>query len=179
MKFLDFKVRPESESDQSEIERLTAKVFGPGIHVRAVQPLREGVSHEVSLSFVAEHQSQIIGSVRLTKIMWGKNETLMLGPLAVLQRYSGHSAGKALMRAAVSKASDTCLDHQCKVIILVGNPSYYELFGFKKIIPGKITLPRPTDPERILAYELREGALSEMSGPATRCLYSQSKFLNL
>jgi predicted N-acetyltransferase YhbS len=51
------------------------------------------------------------------------------------------------------------------VVVLVGDEPYYGPFGFKRIPPGQLVMPRPVDPNRLLAAELREGALAELSGP--------------
>ncbi|MGI9402076.1 MAG: GNAT family N-acetyltransferase, partial [Rhizobiaceae bacterium] len=57
-----------------------------------------------------------------------------------------------------------------KLIILVGDLPYYARFGFKIVEPGKITLPGPVDPARLLAAELAPGALDEISGRAHNSL---------
>ena len=50
-------------------------------------------------------------------------------------------------------------------MILVGDEPYYGKCGFKRIPPGRVTMPGPVDPERLLVAELRDGAFDGVSGP--------------
>lgn len=169
---VDFAVRGETPEDADILEALTQTVFGPGMRARAAYVLREGVEHEMDLSFVAERSGQVVGTVRLTKVNWGGgggDVVLMLGPLAVLPDLKGKGIGKALMQAAVEAARTKCASGDGQpAIFLVGDLSYYGAFGFQRISPDKVSLPRPADPMRILACELKEGALANLSGPITR-----------
>ena len=49
-------------------------------------------------------------------------------------------------------------------MILVGDEPYYGKCGFKKIPPGRVTMPGPVDPDRLLVAELAEGASEGLSG---------------
>ena len=167
---VDFAVRGETPEDAYSLETLTQTVFGPGMRARAAYVLREGVDHELDLSFVAERGGQVVGTVRLTKVNWGGTVVLMLGPLAVLPQLKGKGIGKALMQAAVEAARAKCANGEGQpAIFLVGDLSYYGVFGFQRIAPDRVSLPRPADPMRVLACPLEEGALAELSGPITRC----------
>ena len=160
----DYTVRPESISDAAKIESLTETVFGPGMRARAAYFLREGVDHTMALSFVVESRDAVVGTVRLTPVVWGKTVVLMLGPLAVLQSLKGKGIGKLLMHTAVDAANVRAKGEGEPLIILVGDLDYYAPFGFQQISPTKITLPRPADPSRVLACELVPGALVSMQG---------------
>lgn len=166
MTSLNITVRPEEAADTTAIDQVVSTVFGPGMRARAAYALRENVPHERSLSFVAEHDRDIVGSVRLTKFMWGEDVALMLGPLAVLKEHSGVGVGKALMAQSIETAKKRLSDHGCEVVMLVGDLPYYKPFGFKRIAQGKIELPRPADPYRVLACELVADCLPGMSGKA-------------
>lgn len=163
-----FSIRLEKAADTSSIKILTTTVFGPAMLTRAAYALREGVSHEMYLSFVAELEGKIIGSVRLTKILWGKNPALMLGPLGVLPNYKSQGVGKALMFAAIEAAKQDVKKGGAPILMLVGDLKYYAPFGFINIPPGQIVLPRPADPNRILACELTPKSLEDYHGAATR-----------
>jgi predicted N-acetyltransferase YhbS len=41
---------------------------------------------------------------------------------------------------------------------------YYGRFGFQPVPPGRISLPGPVDPARLLAVELVSGALAGVNG---------------
>ncbi|MEP4290357.1 MAG: N-acetyltransferase, partial [Rhizobiaceae bacterium] len=155
MSITDLIVRSETPEDADCLEILTETVFGPGMRARAAYFLREGVAHEMDLSFVAQCGERVIGTVRLTKVCWGSDTVLMLGPLAVLPELKGQGIGKSLMRKAVEaaglKSGGGVVGHGeggAPLIMLVGDLDYYKNFGFVRIPPAKISLPRPADPTR-------------------------------
>ena len=49
----------------------------------------------------------------------------------------------------------------------MGDMPYYGQFGFAPVGPGQITLPGPVDPARLLAAELKPGALEGAAGQIT------------
>ena len=171
MKTIDFTIRGELPEDDACIDSLTEEVFGPGMRARAAYFLREGVDHIAQLSFVAIRQDEIVGTVRLTPVCWGGDVVLMLGPLAVRQQLKGRGVGKLLMKSAVQTAREHLPGaNGHKAILLVGDLDYYRPFGFVRVDPASILLPRPADPLRVLACELEEGCLDKLSGPVTRHL---------
>ena len=146
------------------VEKLAEKAFGPGRFARSAFRLREGVPHEQELSFVACKDGELAGCVRLTKIMVGEDEALLLGPLVVSPEYKNTGIGRKLMQTSVDAARKQ--GHAC--IILVGDLSYYERFGFTQVKPGKIQLPGPVDPARLLICNLKDGAAERFSGVARK-----------
>ena len=92
----------------------------------------------------------------MTPIHVGENAErgLLLGPLVVDPEYKGKGHGKALMRLAVEEARKA----GCPFIILVGDQPYYWPFGFRPLPPGKVQMPGPVDPARLLVAELKPGA---------------------
>ncbi|MEM9734460.1 MAG: N-acetyltransferase [Pseudomonadota bacterium] len=167
MSIHDFSIRLERASDAAAIAQITATVFGPGMLTRAAYALREDVEHDGRLSFVATAKGDEtpVASVRLTTVRWGDKEALMLGPLCVLPEVKNQGLGKALMQQAVLEAQRLTEIGECPpLIMLVGDLPYYAPFGFKTIVPGKITLPRPADPARTLACELLPNVLETYSG---------------
>lgn len=152
----------EKPEDFELVEKLAEDAFGPGRFTRTAFRLREGVPHEPDLSFVTWSDGKPIASVKLTKIWIGDQEALLLGPLVVLPEYKSKGYGAELMKTAVSAARSK--GHSC--ILLVGDLPYYERFGFKVVKPGKITMPGPVDPHRLLVCMLQENE-QELSGSVT------------
>ena len=65
------------------------------------------------------------------------------------------------MEAGIARAREEAFD----LVLLVGDMPYYGRFGFVPVTPpGKIVLPGPVDPARLLALELQPGALAPASG---------------
>ena len=154
--------RPELPTDDAAIEALQRRAFGPGAYARAAFRVREQAPHDRALSFLTELNGALIGSVRMTPIAIGDALGLLLGPLVVDPPHKGLGYGKALMRRAVAEAA--AADAGWPFIILVGDKPYYEPFGFKLLPPGCVVMPGPVDPARLLAAELRPGALAELAG---------------
>ena len=50
-------------------------------------------------------------------------------------------------------------------MVLVGDEPYYARSGFKAAAKGRIEMPGPADPARILVAELVPGAFDGVSGP--------------
>jgi predicted N-acetyltransferase YhbS len=48
-------------------------------------------------------------------------------------------------------------------VLLVGDAPYYGRFGFRKL-PG-VVMPPPTNPDRVLGFELVPGAWAGVTGP--------------
>lgn len=164
-----FTIRPETKADSALVLNLAKLAFGPGMTARAAYALREDVAHCEEFSFVAIDSGELIGSVRMTPILWGEGEILMLGPLCVRPDREKRGIGRTLMKTAVDAAREKAGGQGGHdMIFLVGDLAYYEPFGFRRIPPGQISLPRPADPARVLGCELISGALLRYSGQARR-----------
>ena len=84
----------------------------------------------------------------------------MLGPLAVDASCRKLGIGAALMQRALAAAK--ARGHGA--VILRGDPDYYARFGFSATKTGDLALPGPFERERLLALELRDGALDGACG---------------
>lgn len=160
MSSADILYLPEQPAHDAEIDLINEEAFGPGRFTRAAYKIREGGPHERSLSFVALHKGEVIGSVRMTWIAAGKGRALLLGPLAVRPAFKNIGIGRKLVHIAVDAAREA----GAGAVVLVGDAPYYGPLGFQKIPYGQIVMPRPVDPERLLAAELQEGAVAELGG---------------
>ena len=160
MSVADVVYMPEEPAHDPEIELINEEAFGPGRFARAAYKIREGGAHDRALSFVALRDGAVIASVRMTPIAAGEGRALLLGPLAVRPAHKGVGIGKRLVRIAVDAAAKA----GAGVVILVGDEPYYGPLGFKKVRYGQIYMPRPVDPERLLAHEIKPGVLDRMQG---------------
>ena len=156
-------IQPESPEDFYAVEKLAEIAFGPGRFTRSAFRLREGVSHEADLSFTLHRMGELIGSVKLTRILIGNDLALLLGPLVVAPEFKNKGVGSALMEKAVEAAK--LAGHA--VILLVGDFDYYKKFGFEQARHGQIKLPGPVDPDRILICSLKEGVSDKFKGLAS------------
>jgi predicted N-acetyltransferase YhbS len=154
-------ILPESEADAVAIERLHERTFGPGRYARTAYRLREQVAHRLGLSFTARVGTLLVGSVRLSPVRVGETKALLLGPLTVEPPFRERGVGQALIERALAAARAE--GH--RLVILVGDESYYGRSGFKRIPPGRVSMPGPVDPDRLLVAELHDGAFDGVTGP--------------
>lgn len=154
---------PELPAHDPEIDAINEEAFGPGRFTRAAYKIREGGPHERSLSFVATHDGSVIASVRMTRVAAGQGRALLLGPLAVRPAYKNIGIGRRLVAIAIEAARKA----SAPAVILVGDEPYYGPLGFTRIPRGQLQMPRPVDPNRLLAVELVPGAVALLVGEMT------------
>lgn len=163
---IDLAIRfsPQTAADAPAIEKLEERAFGPGRYARTAYRLREGVEADLSLSFVAHVGTLLVGANRMTPILVADAPALLLGPLTVEPAFRSQRLGEAL----VKKTLDAARDAGHGLVLLVGDLDYYSRLGFARVPRGKITMPGPVDPQRLLYCELREGAFEAANGRMRR-----------
>jgi predicted N-acetyltransferase YhbS len=157
---LSLAIRPENPGEADVIEKLHERAFGPGRFARTAFRLREGVPHEESLSFTALVGTLVVGSIRLTRIRIGAAEGLLLGPVTVEPAFMGRGIGMALVNRSVEAARA----QGRRLVLLVGDEPFYGRVGFRRVPPGRLVMPGPVDPARVLILELQPGAFEGVSG---------------
>ncbi|WP_342106880.1 N-acetyltransferase [Methylobacterium sp. SI9] len=160
MTALSLVIRPERPEDTPAIARLQARAFGPGRFARTAYRLREGAAERMDLGVTAFVGSLLVGSVRMGPVRAGVTPFVMLGPLAVDPSFEGRGIGGTLTRATIAAARQA----GDGLVILVGDAPYYSRFGFTPVPPGRLTLPGPVDPARLLWLELTDGFRDRVGG---------------
>ena len=160
MSDLSLLLEPETPDDAAEIEHLNARVFGPGRYARSAYRVREAADSDPALSFVARVGTLLVGANAMTPIDIGGEPALLLGPLIVEPVFRSRGIGEALVNRSLEAAKEA----GWKLVILVGDEPYYGRMGFKPVPPGRIALPGPVDPARLLYCELEAGALDGARG---------------
>lgn len=155
---------PLTAADEAQIEKLDERAFGPGRYARTAYRLREGVDADLSLSFVARVGTLLVGANRMTPILVGATPALLLGPLTVEPAFRSQGVGETLVKHSLDAAR--AAGHG--LVLLVGDEDYYARMGFAPVPRGKIVMPGPVDPDRLLYCELRPGALDAASGKMRR-----------
>jgi predicted N-acetyltransferase YhbS len=161
-----WRIRSEKADDAAEVEGLVIATFGAGRFAKTAYRLREGAEPVPYLSFVATSESDdaLLGSVRFWNIAIGGTPSLLLGPLAVSPELRGKGIGIALMQRGIDEAR--ARGHES--VILVGDEPYYAKVGFARLPPGRLKMPGPIDPARLLGLSLKAGALLSLSGDVRR-----------
>lgn len=158
-----FTIGTETPEMDAHIVGMTDRAFGPGRYVKTAERLREGATPLRDLSFVAQKNGRLAGSVRLWPIVV-KSETAsetiaFLGPIVVEPEFRSLGLGKQLIRRALDAAGQAGL----RAVVLVGDAAYFEALGFGR---ADLALPGPVDPRRVLIHYLQPGM--SLSGEVVR-----------
>lgn len=161
--------RPVAPDDMPLISALHDRVFGPGRFARTAYRVREQMAGQDPFSpfcRIAVEGGRVIAALRMSEIaIGGKTGALLLGPLVVAPEFAGQGYGRGLVGEAMEAARAAGI----RLVVLVGDKSYYGRFGFERVEPGTITLPGPVNPARILAAELTPSAAADYAGPISGC----------
>jgi predicted N-acetyltransferase YhbS len=152
----------ERPRDGEAIEEMTAAAFGPDRFHKTVYRLREEVPPLRDLCFVAlDQKGRLVASIRNWPVLVNERwPAVMLGPLSIAPELRGLGYGKALMWH--SMAQSRIQGHSR--IVLVGDPEYYNQFGFRRDLALNIQLPGWVEERRFLALELVAGSMIGVHG---------------
>ena len=158
---IDVQTRAVTAEDAARIGRLHAGVFGPGRFARSAYLVRAGTPFASPFCRGATQGDRIIAALRMTPAtVSGTTGALLLGPLAVDPEFANRGYGRRLIAESFEAATAAGF----RLVLLVGDFSYYGRMGFIAVPAGQIWLPGPADPARILARELVAGTLVDYRG---------------
>jgi putative acetyltransferase len=137
-------IRTETDADRPACLKVVTVAFAKddGLEPSETNLLRElfeSAAYMPDLSIVAESGGAVVGHVISTRATIGGQPSLGLGPIAVTPRLQGQGVGSALMQASIERA--TVADES--TIVLLGDPDYYERFGFVRADVLGIEPPEP------------------------------------
>jgi predicted N-acetyltransferase YhbS len=157
----NMKIIPQGPIHGAAIERLLDLTFGHDRHKKTVYRLREAAPAVSSLSFVIERDGAVVATLRFWPVTLPNHaQALLLGPLAVLPELSGQGMGRALVRHGMAQAKA----QNWPAVLVVGEPAYYEPFGFSREKAEHLRLPGWVELPRFQAAELVLGALEGVEG---------------
>jgi len=123
-------IRPETAADYDAIRKVNDEAFGDTLEAKLVDAIRESDRFVPELSLVAVSEGQTHGHVisSYVDVEPGARRVLQVGPLAVLPSHQRRGIGSALMEETIRIA-----DARGEPLLLIeGNPKYYERFGFTR-----------------------------------------------
>ena len=104
--------------------------------------------------------ARMLACLRFWPILVAGVPAILLGPLAVEPSLQGRGIGRALVAHGLVEARR----HGHGICVVVGEPAYYEPYGFANA-PGRgLSLPGPVDPRRFQVAALAPGALDGVAG---------------
>jgi len=120
-------IRRETAADVATVRSVTLAAFGQPVEAGLVDALRADPGWLPALSLVAVEAGEVVGHVVCTRGHVGRAPALGLGPLSVHPDRQKRGTGAALMHAVLGAAD--ALDEP--LVVLLGDPGYYERFGFR------------------------------------------------
>ncbi|MDO5852365.1 MAG: N-acetyltransferase [Methanobacteriaceae archaeon] len=130
------KLRLENKEDYFIVENLTREcfwnVYKPGcIEHLALHKIRNDPCFIPELDYILEEDNKIIGSIVYTKGILTKDDNnvtdiLMFGPFCIHPEYQKKGYGKKLVEYTLDKAKNLGYP----MVIITGDPNYYNKFGF-------------------------------------------------
>ncbi|MEM1129909.1 MAG: N-acetyltransferase [Pseudomonadota bacterium] len=157
------RLRPEEEQDWWEVEALYDLTFAPGREALSSYRLRDDVPALARLCCVAHDvDGCLCGAIRVWPVRVGRHVALLVGPVAVHPTRQGEGIGAALIREVIVGARDLGHDR----LLLIGDEPYYGRFGFARL--EGVTMPAPTNPDRVLGLGLKPAAWEGVLGDVTR-----------
>lgn len=178
---MNFSVRLETEQDYQAVEHLTREafwdVYQPGCAEHLVaHNLRQHQDFIAALDFVAvvkeDNVEKIVGNIMYSKgVLVDKNQQqyqiITCGPLSVLPTYQRLGVGKLLLKVSLQVAKELGY----KVVFLMGNPDYYQRFGFQAADKFGVTT---ADGKNFPAFMLLELVQGSLVGKTGRYIYSEA-----
>ena len=121
-------IRVAADADWAAILEVHRSAFGREEVPVLVERLRAGRYDVPALSFVAEADGRVVGSVlnSWVSVEGDERQVLQLSPLGVLPEYQRRGIGSQLVRAALAGVRT----FGEPLLIVEGNPRYYGRFGF-------------------------------------------------
>lgn len=127
-------IRAETAADVNAIRRVLAAAFPGPAEARLVDQIR--VDGDLVYSLVAVEEGHVVGHIAFSS-MAAPFHALGLGPLAVRPEWQRRGVGARLVNAGVARATAD----GWQAVFLLGNPRYYERFGFSVALAAGFTSP--------------------------------------
>jgi len=154
-------VRDETAPDHAAVLQVHRDAFGRDAEAALVDRLRRDDVAQISL--VAVTQSIVIGHALLTeaRLVFDSEEKIIgaLGPVAVSQPHRRRGVAQAL----IARGLGLCWKRGWPAVIVLGNPVYYNRFGFTRADTWSIRCELDVPPEAFMIAFASE----PIQGPAT------------
>ena len=157
IRLMNIIIRNENESDIERISQITKKAFQSlaiSNHTEQfiIKALRK--ANALTISLVAEKEKTVVGHIAFSPVTIsdGSPNWYGLGPISVLPELQKQGIGKMMMYEGLSLLKSLGANG----CVLVGDPGYYEWFGFKSLsnlfvdgVPEKYVLALPFEKSKV------------------------------
>lgn len=160
-----YRLEEETAGDWWEVEALLDTCFAPGRTALSSYRLRDGVPTVASLCHVLrDEDGTLAAAIRYWPVRVAGQPVLLLGPVAVHPTRQGEGLGGLLIHETLAEARRIGWLR----VLLVGDAPYYGRFGFRKL--EHVVMPPPTNPDRVLGFELVPGAWEGVAGVVEKAI---------
>jgi putative acetyltransferase len=150
-------IRGEKPRDFAAIREIHELSFGRENEAVLVEKIRGSRDFNPSLSLVAELEGRPVGHVLFSRV-WirppdpklPEENALALAPLSVHPDFRNKGIGSEL----VTQGLKICRQHGYRLVIVVGEQSYYSRFGFVPARPKGLEVPFPVPERAFLVAEI-------------------------
>ncbi|QKE83831.1 N-acetyltransferase [Arthrobacter sp. NEB 688] len=162
----DLVIRPERPEDLAAVRDLVLAAFASTEYsdgraeVAVVDGLRADGDVLPALTFVAELDAEVVGSVTCSRASMGEGRSVGLGPLAVRPDHMAQGIGSALVASVVATAEQLAEPS----VVLLGDPGFYGAFGFETAAEHGVGSPGPWEDRFFQLLRLRPWR-PELAGP--------------
>jgi putative acetyltransferase len=158
-------IRPEQPADFDRIRELYRAAFPNGKEADVVEQLRG--SGRGYAGFVAEVDGRVAGHVVLSQVDLATRKSedargVGMAPLAVAPGFRSRGIGAALVAKTIEEARARNEDF----VVVLGDPAYYQRFGFQRGAPTLRWRSETYDPY-FMVYPIREEILSDLEAMVT------------
>jgi putative acetyltransferase len=122
-------IQKEKPEHYQAVHEILLTCFEREAEANLVNALRD--NGKAILSLVALNDEEVIGHVMFTPVNTSppsESEGLGLAPLAVKPQYQKHGTGAKLVEEGLRLCAELGYDY----VVMLGNPKYYQRFGFMK-----------------------------------------------
>lgn len=146
---MDIQIRSEEPQDIEQIRAILCAAFPSDVESRLVEALR--TNGKAIISLVAVREEQVLGYILFSPVTTAppsKSKGIGLAPVAVQPKAQLQGIGSQLIREGL---------RLCKVLgydycVVLGDPNYYQRFGFEKASTLGIQNEYGVDDEFMLIY---------------------------
>lgn len=157
----NIQVRPERPDDHPAVFELNLRTFQRPMEAQLVERLRPVVKPLVSLVAVADQR--LVGHILFTPAQIDGSHQLLamgIGPMAVHPERQRQGIGSRLLQVGI----DACRIAAIELLFVVGDPAFYQRFGFRLAEPLGLRFHRDTSPHSLLVTAIRPGILAGLRG---------------
>jgi putative acetyltransferase len=129
---MDIEIRNEEEKDIDQVMEILRATFPTDAESKLVDALR--ANRKAIVSLVAAQQDEVLGHILFSPVSTtppSDARGIGLAPVAVRPNVQSRGIGSRLIREGLQRCRDLGYDY----CVVLGNPDYYQRFGFERASP--------------------------------------------